>query len=209
MPNEKKDTKRSSRMQSVEETNAALARELEDDARKEQESLSKSGEPKAPEVPPPKAQSVEDQVDSSVFTELELGSDGRPLHEPVGNIFPTNSHESDKIAKKLLTGLQREMNSRFQERSLLLEDLKGLGVAGDLSDDSQYLTMPFEDVHRRLVTTMRMAEVILNERVQNNRKVKIAQIKTQLDAEHCLSMTALLAELDKAKRSLTQTHSFH
>jgi hypothetical protein len=151
---------------------------------------------------------VEDQVGSSVSTELELGSDGRPLHEPVGSIFPTNSHESDKTAKKLLTGLQREMNSRFQERTLLLEDLKGLGMAGDISGDSQYLTMPFEDVHR-LVTTMRMAEVILNERVQNNRKVKIAQIKTQLDAEHCPNMTALLAELDKAKRSLTQTHSFH
>jgi hypothetical protein len=32
MPNEKKVTKRSSRMQSVEETNAALAKELADDA---------------------------------------------------------------------------------------------------------------------------------------------------------------------------------
>jgi hypothetical protein len=54
------------------------------------------------------------------------------------------------------------MSSRLQDRSLLLEDLKGLGMAGDLSDDGQHLTMAFEDVHR-LVTTMRMAEVILNE----------------------------------------------
>jgi hypothetical protein len=81
-------------------------------------------------------------------------------------------------------GLQREMTSRFQNRSLLLEDLKGLGMYGDLSDDGQHLTMAFEDVHR-LVTTMWMAEVILNERSQNSRKAKIAQIKTQLDAEHC------------------------
>ncbi len=76
-----------------------------------------------------------------------------------------------------MTGLQREMNSRFQNRSLLLEDLKGLGMAGNLSDDGQHLTMAFEDVHR-LVTTMQMAEVIPNERVQNSRKAKIAQIKT-------------------------------
>ncbi len=61
------------------------------------------------------------------------------------------------------------MSSRLQDRSLLLDDLKGLGMAGDLSEDGQHLTMAFEDVHR-LVTTMRMPEVILNERVQNNRK---------------------------------------
>ncbi len=91
-------------MLSVEETNAALAKELADDALKEQESLPKSGESKAPEASPPKAVSVENQVGSSVSTELELGSDGRPLHEPEGNIFPTNSHESDKTAKKTLDG---------------------------------------------------------------------------------------------------------
>ncbi len=133
-------------MQSVDETNATLAKEFEDKAQKEQESLPRSSESKAPEVPPPKTVSGEDQVGSSTSTELEFGSDGRPLYEREGSIFPTNSHESDKIAKKLLTGLHREANSRLQDRSLLLEDLKGLGMAGDLSDDSQYVTMPFEDV---------------------------------------------------------------
>ncbi len=172
-------------MQTVEETNAALSKELEEDARKEQESLHISGEPKAPEVPPPKAtESVEGQVGSSASTELELGSDGRPLHEPEGSIFPTNSHESDKTAKKLLTGLEREMNSRIQNPSQLLEDLKELGMVGDFSHDERYVSLPFEDVHR-LVTTIRMAELILNERVHTRRKAKIAQIKTQLDAEHC------------------------
>ncbi len=68
--------------------------------------------------------------------------------------------------------------------------------------------MAFEDVHR-LVTTMRMAEVILNERVRTRRKAKIAQIKSQLDAAHCPNMSALLAELEKAKKALTQKHSFH
>ena len=195
-------------MLSVEETNAMLAQEHAEDVLKEHGLLPTSGEPKAPEVPLSTSVSVEDQVGSSASTGLEFGSDGRPLHEPKESIFPTNSHESDKTAKTLLTGLHREANSRIQNHALLLEDLKGLGMAGELSDDSQFVTMPFEDVHR-LVTTMRMAEIILNERVQNNRKVKIAQIKAQLDAEHCPDMTALLGELKKAKRSLTQTHSFH
>jgi hypothetical protein len=179
-----------------------LAQELAEEELKEQRLLPTSNEPKTSEVPLPTTVSVKDQVGSSASAELEFGSDGRPLHEPVESIFPTNSHESDKIAKQLLTGLHREANSRFQDRSLILEDLKGLGMAGSLSDDSHFVTMPFEDVHR-LVTTMRMAEIILNERVQNNRKAKIAQIKTQLDAEHCPDMSALLTELDKAKRALT------
>ncbi len=125
---------------------------------------------------------------SSVFTDLELGSDGRPLHEPEINIFPTDSHESDKTAKKLLTSLQHEMKSRFQDRSLLLQDLKELGMVVDLSHDERYVSLSFEDV-RRLVTTMRMTELILNERAQTRRKAKIAKIKTHLDAERCPNVT--------------------
>jgi hypothetical protein len=49
----------------------------------------------------------------------------------------------------------------------------------------------------------------MNERVQNSQKAKIAQIMTQLDAEHCPNMSALLVELERAKQSLTQKHSFH
>jgi hypothetical protein len=165
MPSEKKNAKARSRMQSVEETNAALEKELEDDALREQGSLPQSNESKPPEVPPPKAKPDQEQVGSSASTELEFGSDGRPLHEPAESIIPTDSHESDKIAKKLLTSLQREVSPKFQDPSLLLDDLKELGMAGDLSDDGQHLALAFEDVHR-LVTTMRMAEVILNERVQ-------------------------------------------
>ncbi len=104
---------------------------------------------------------------SSVSTEHLFGSDGQPLHESAGNIFPTDSYETDKNAKQLLTSLQREMYSRFQNPPLLLEDLRELGMAGELSNDNQHLTMAFEDVHR-LVTAMRMTEVILNERVQNS-----------------------------------------
>ncbi len=99
MPDGKKNTKNVSSMLSVEETNAMLAKELADDALKEQGLPPKSAEPKAPEEPHPKTASEEDQVGLSASTELGLGSDGRPLHEPEGSIFPTNSHRSDKIAK--------------------------------------------------------------------------------------------------------------
>ena len=156
MPNEKKGSKKGSRMQTVEETKAALAKELEDEALREQGSLPQSDESKPPEVFPPTAKSDQEQVGSSASPELALGSDGRPLHEPEGSIFPTDSHESDANAKKLLTGLQHEMNSRFQERSLLLQDLEELGMVGDFSHDYRYISLPFEDVHR-LVTTMRIA----------------------------------------------------
>ena len=207
MPNEKKNTSKKGLL-SVEETNAMLAKELADDALKEQGSPPKSAEPKALEEPHPKTVSEEDQVSSSAATELGLGSDGRSLREPEESIFPTDSHESDATAKKLLPGLQYEMNSRFQDRSLLLHDLEELGMVGDFSHDERYISLPFEDVHR-LVTTMRMAELILNERVQTRRKAKIAKIKAQLDAEHCPNMSALVVELEKAKQSLTQKHSFH
>ena len=176
MPNEKKNAGKRKGLLSVAETNAMLAKELADDALKEQGSPPKSAAPKAPEEPHPKAVSEEDPVGSSASTELGLGSDGRPLREPEGSIFPTDSHESDATAKKLLTGLQREMSSRFQDRTLLLQDLEELGMVGDFSEDYNYISLPFEDVHR-LVTTMRMAELILNERVQTRRKAKLAKIK--------------------------------
>ncbi len=89
--------------------------------------------------------------------------------------------ETDARAKKVLTDLQREQQSRFQNPSLLIDDLKELGMYGELSDDNKYINMPFEDVHR-LVMTMKMAELILKDRVQSNRKDKMAQIKAQLDA---------------------------
>ena len=112
-----------------------LAKELAEDAQKERESLPTSGDTDAPKVLSPKAPSVDNQTGSNVSAKLELGSDGRPLLEPAGSIFPTDSHESDKIAKKLLTSLQREMSPKFQDPSLLLDDLKELEMAGDLSDD--------------------------------------------------------------------------
>jgi hypothetical protein len=78
---------------------------------------------------------------------------------------------------------------------------------GELSEDQDRVTMPFKDVHR-LVTTMRMSEIILNERIQNKRKVKLELLKAQLDAGDCDNILALLVELERAKAALAQKYSF-
>jgi hypothetical protein len=138
--------------------------------------------------------------------QLTIGSDGRPLFDPKGLYFPTDSHQTDERAKKVLADLQRDQKSRFQNQSLLLDNLRELGMYGDLSEDKCHVNMPFKDVHR-LVMTMKMAELILNDRVQLARKEKNARIKAKLDAD-CPNMSTWLLELDKAKRALTQRHSF-
>jgi hypothetical protein len=74
-----------------------------------------------------------------------------------------------------------------------------------LSEDNRHFTMPLEDIHR-LVMTMKMAELILNDRVQASRKAKNSRIKAQLDAD-CPIMSALQLELE-ARHALTQKHSF-
>jgi hypothetical protein len=53
-----------------------------------------------------------------------------------------------------------------------------------------------------------VANVILNERVQESRKAKLNEILVEIDAEHCPNMQALLVELEKTKYELTLNHSF-
>jgi hypothetical protein len=84
---------------------------------------------------------------------------------------------------------------------------KNLEIHGEISEDQNYVTMSFEDVHR-LVTTMKMANVILNERVKDSQRAKIDKIKEELDAEHCPNVQALLAQLEKARYDLSLNHSF-
>jgi hypothetical protein len=110
----------------------------------------------------------------------------------------------DSRAKTVLRELGRFRDSRTHNRPLLLDDLKELGMAGELSEDSEFVTMSFKDC-QRLVMTMRRTELILNDAVQSDRKDKIARIKAQLDAEHCPDMSALLPEIEKPRYDLTQT----
>ncbi len=73
-------------------------------------------------------------------------------------LMPPNCKETDDHAQKILDNLQRGRKSRIQNHSLIIDDLKELGMFRELSEDHDYVAMPFEDVHR-LVTTMRMANV--------------------------------------------------
>jgi hypothetical protein len=207
MQNDKKNfNTRTRRAPSVEETTAAIA--MKQEREEAANSLPQSDESAAFESLNQNSSSVEEESRKVSSEEQTLGSDGRPLFEPKGIYFSTDSHGTDERAKRVLADLQREQKSRVLNPSLLLDDLRELGMYGELSDDNCHINMPFEEDVYRLVTTMRMAELILNDRVQTSRKEKMAEIKTQLDAEHCPNMRALLAEFGKARDALTQKHSF-
>ena len=195
------------RIPTVEETNAELAKEFAEQDSKAKDSLPKKSDSDAPNesmrassVPAGKAEEIAPDVSA-------FGSDQRPLREPPGMLFPDDSHETDQNAKNFLTRIARDSEKRKENPPLLLDDLKELGMYGDLSEDQRHITMPFEDVHR-LVTTMRMTEVILNERIQNKRRAKLEFLKSQLNASECNNMSALLAELERTQSALRQKYSF-
>ncbi len=73
--------------------------------------------------------------------EQTFGSDGRPLFEPTGLFVPMDSHETDARAKRVLADLQREQMSRVQNPTLLVDDLKELGMYGELSDANCHINM--------------------------------------------------------------------
>ncbi len=205
MPINKKGSK--SRIPSVEETNAELAKEFIEHDSKAKDSLLKRSDSDAPNESMQSSSVPAVKAEETVSVGSAFGSDGRPLRDPQGTLFPDDSHEIDQNAKKFLAKLNRDSEKRNQNPPLILDDLKGLGMYGELSDDQRHITMPFEDVHR-LVTTMRMTEAILNERIQNKRNAKLEFLKAQLNASECNNMQALLAELERTKTVLKQKYSF-
>ncbi len=113
----------------------------------------------------------------------------------------------------------RDSEKQLQNPLLLLDDLKGLGMCGVLSDDHRLVTMSFADDHRlvtmsfadahQLKTNMKMSEIILNERIQNKRKVKVEFLKAQINAANGNNnVSTLLEQLEKTKAALAQKHSF-
>ena len=203
----KDKNKPKSRTPSIEETNAKLAKEFAAQNSKAKDSLPKKSESNAPDENMQASSVTSENAEGTAPVESAFGSDQRPLCEPSGTLFPADSHETDKNAENFLTKIVRESNKRKENPPLLLEDLRELGMFGELSDDQRHITMPFEDVHR-LATTVRMTEVILNERIQNKRKAKLEFLKSQLNASECNNMPALLAELEKTKTALKQKYSF-
>jgi hypothetical protein len=61
-------------------------------------------------------------------------------------LMPSNCQATDDHAQKILDNLQSGRESRIQNHSLIIDDLKELGMFGELSEDHDYVTMPFEDV---------------------------------------------------------------
>ena len=124
MHNNKKNPK-AKRIPTVEETNAALAREFAEQDSKEKDPLSESGS-KALESSVQSNSSEAEKAGEMASEVNAMGSDGRPLHEPKGIYFPTDSHETDENAKKLLTRHICDSEKRFQTPPLLLDDLRGV-----------------------------------------------------------------------------------
>ncbi len=205
MPNIKKNSR--PRIPSVEETDAGLEKEFAQQDPKAEDLPPKEGDSKALDESMQLSSVAAEKAEETVSEGTTIGSDGRLLHEPEGTYFPTDSHETDENAKNLRTRLSRDSEKRSENPSLLLDDLRGLGIYGELSEDQSLITVPFEDAYR-LTTTMRMAEIILNERMQNKRKAKLELLKAQLNASNFNNVPALIAELEKAKAALLQKYSF-
>ena len=205
MPNNRRNPK--SRTPSIEETNAMLEKEFAEQDSKMEESPPKEGESKSLDESMQTSSASADKAEEIVPDVSSFGSDQRPLRGIAGALLPADTHETDGNAKRFLAKFSSDSKKRNQKPSLLLDDLRELGMFGELSEDQNHITMPFEDVHR-LVTTMRMTEVILNERIQSKRKAKLDFLTSQLDASECNDMPALLAELEKTKAALKQKYSF-
>ena len=183
-----------------------LEKEFAQQDSKAEESPPKEGESKALDESMQTSSVLADKLEEIAPDISAFGSD-RPLRETSGSLLPNDSEETDQSAKDFFAKITRDSDKRNQNPPLLLDDLRELGMYGELSEDQRHITMPFEDVHR-LVTTMRMTEVILNERIQNKRKAKLEILKAQLDASNCNNVPALLAELEKTKAALAQKYSF-
>jgi hypothetical protein len=210
MQNDKdKSDSLSRRVPSVEETTAAITAEQE---REETANSLPQGDKSVTFETSNQSSSSENMKRSQDLSDdrsEDQGNQAAPSGqgEPFVPLVPPNCQAADDHTQKILDNLQSGRESRIQNHSLIIDDLKELGMFGELSEDHDYVTMPFEDVHR-LVTTMRMANVILNEHVQARRRAKLNEIKDQLDAKHCPNMQVLLVELEKAKYKLTLNHSF-
>ena len=143
MPNNKNNPK-PKRKPTVGETNAALEKKFAEPDSKEKDPLPGSGSDTLESSRQSNSSEVEVEKAGETASEVNaVGSDGRPLHEPEGIYFPTDSHKTDENAKKLLTRLFRDSEKRIRNPPLLLGDLRGLGMCGDLSDDHRLVTMSF------------------------------------------------------------------
>jgi hypothetical protein len=141
--NKKSSTSRSRRVPSVEETTAAITAEQD---LEEAANSSSQGD---------KSTTFENlnQSSSSVNLERSLDSSNDQSEdqgkyaaysdqaEPAEPLVPRNCQKTDERAQKILDNLQQDRESRIHNHSLILDDLKELGMHGELSEDQNYVTM--------------------------------------------------------------------
>ncbi len=130
MPNNKKNPSNKNRIPSVEKTNARAAKEFAEQDTKTEDAPPNSGDSKVFESSMQINSSVTEKAGAGeIFSGIAaMGSDGRPLQEPKGTYFPSDSHETDENARKLLQKHSRDSNKnkRVSNPPLLLEDLREL-----------------------------------------------------------------------------------
>ncbi len=68
--------------------------------------------------------------------------------EQIDSYFLADTPKMESRIQKVLRELGRFRDSRTHNRPLLLDDLKELGMVGELSEDSKFVTMSFEDCQR-------------------------------------------------------------
>jgi len=200
-----KNNPKSKRTPTVDETNAALEREFAKTTSGEKEPLPESGSEaleSSAQINPLKADGEKEKLPEV----NAMGS--QPLREPEGSYFPPDSQETDDSTRRIQANLLRDSEKRSQNPPLLLDDLKELGMCGDLSEDQAFVTLSFQDA-QRLVTHMKMSEVILNERIRSKNKAKLDFVKAQIDASNGTNVQALLKRHEEIKATLSRKHSFH
>ncbi len=84
-----------------------------------------------------KPSSPDTSMQSSSVEDSDLSRDQRNAEtvEPINLSFPADSSETDSRAKRVINDLERYQNSRTHHPSLLLDDIKELRMAGQLSED--------------------------------------------------------------------------
>ena len=143
---------------------AAFATGLDNDTKGLGENLSPSDKTSSPDV----------SMQSSTVEQSDLPRDqhNAESEEMIDSSFPADDSDMNPRNKRVLKELGRYQDSRTQNPPLLLQDLKEMRMFGELSENNKFITMSFEDVHR-LVTTMKMTELILNDTVYFDRKETI------------------------------------
>jgi hypothetical protein len=138
---ETKSNSRSRRVPSVEETTAAITAEQE---REEAANSSPQGDkPVTSEFPKQSSSSknMEGSQDLSDDRSPDPGNQAAPSGqgEAFVPLLPLNCPETDDHAQKILDNLQCGRESRIQNHSLIIDDLKELGMFGELSEDHDYV----------------------------------------------------------------------